>query len=82
MVIEILSPSTAHYDLKEKFRVYERSGVKEYWIVDPEMKTVEIYQNGKEGFSLSVKAEGDAGADSVILRGFSISLDALFSLPD
>lgn len=35
LVIEILSPSTAKYDLQEKKDVYERSGVKEYWVVDP-----------------------------------------------
>jgi Uma2 family endonuclease len=35
LVIEVLSPSTAKYDLQEKKDVYERNGVKEYWIVDP-----------------------------------------------
>lgn len=35
LVIEILSPSTAEYDLNDKKDVYERSGVSEYWIVDP-----------------------------------------------
>lgn len=38
LVIELLSPSTSKYDLHEKKDVYERSGVKEYWIVDPESK--------------------------------------------
>src|SRR5699024_2227916 len=35
LVIEILSPSTAKYDLEEKKDIYERFGVKEYWIVEP-----------------------------------------------
>ena len=35
LVIEILSPGTAKYDLNEKKAVYERCGVTEYWIVDP-----------------------------------------------
>jgi hypothetical protein len=43
--IEILSPSTGYYDVKYKKSVYEKFGVKEYWIVDPKDKTVEIYQN-------------------------------------
>ena len=43
LVIELLSPSTAKYDRNEKKDVYERSGVKEYWIVDPESKEVEGY---------------------------------------
>ena len=36
LIIEILSPSTAKYDLNEKKDVYARSGVTEYWIIDPE----------------------------------------------
>ncbi len=43
LVIEILSPSTGKLDLKDKFKLYEREGVKEYWIVDPVHKTVHIY---------------------------------------
>lgn len=43
LVIEILSPATAQYDLKEKKRIYERYGVKEYWIVDPATKSVQGY---------------------------------------
>ena len=43
MIIEILSPSTAKYDLKEKKDVYERYGVKEYWTVEPESKQTEGY---------------------------------------
>ena len=40
LIIEILSPSTAYYDLGRKYEVYERSGVKEYWVVHPERKSV------------------------------------------
>jgi Uma2 family endonuclease len=43
LVIEILSPSTAKYDLGEKKDVYERSGVKEYWIIDPATESVHGY---------------------------------------
>jgi len=35
LIIEILSPSTAKYDIGDKKDVYERSGVTEYWIIDP-----------------------------------------------
>ncbi|MDL2319259.1 Uma2 family endonuclease, partial [Eubacteriales bacterium OttesenSCG-928-A19] len=40
MVIEILSPSTARYDQNRKLDLYLEAGVREYWIVDPEMRSV------------------------------------------
>lgn len=40
MIIEILSPSSARRDKLEKFQLYRRVGIREYWIVDPETKTV------------------------------------------
>lgn len=43
LVIEILSPGTAKYDLMKKKDVYERRGDKEYWIVNPETKLVQGY---------------------------------------
>lgn len=45
LVIEILSPSTAYYDLRKKYWKYEEYGVKEYWIVDPDGRSVEVYIN-------------------------------------
>jgi Uma2 family endonuclease len=42
-VIEILSPSSAHRDMGEKLRLYERHGVGEYWIVDPAGNTVTVH---------------------------------------
>lgn len=44
LVIEILSASTGKYDLEDKKDVYERSGVKEYWIIDPQSKSAKGYQ--------------------------------------
>lgn len=43
LVVEILSPSTARNDRKHKKDVYEAAGVREYWIVEPETKSVEVY---------------------------------------
>ncbi len=49
LVVEILSPATAAKDLKEKFVLYERVGVVEYWIVHPVEKAVTIYRRDPEG---------------------------------
>ena len=35
LIVEILSPSTSYYDTKRKFRLYEKHGVQEYWLIDP-----------------------------------------------
>lgn len=42
-IVETLSPSTALRDKTDKMRAYEKAGVKEYWIVSPQGKSVEIY---------------------------------------
>lgn len=44
LVVEVLSPGTAAKDMKIKLALYERVGVKEYWLVDPGNKTVQVYQ--------------------------------------
>ena len=43
LIIEILSPSTARMDRFLKFDLYQRAGVREYWIVDPDTRTVQVY---------------------------------------
>ena len=43
LIVEIQSFSTARYDLTEKFNLYEASGVREYWIVFPYEKCVEVF---------------------------------------
>ena len=42
MVVEILSPSTRRHDRLVKLNLYQRAGVREYWIVNPEDKTVQV----------------------------------------
>ena len=48
-IIEILSPHTRKKDLQLKYDVYEEAGVKEYWIVMPQEKLIEVFilENGK-----------------------------------
>ena len=46
LVIEILSPTTAHRDRGIKRKLYQRQGVEQYWIVDPDSQTVEVWTFG------------------------------------
>ena len=78
LVIEVLSPSNAYYDLTHKKNIYEETGVKEFWVVDPEEKTVEIYENVKNTFLLYSKAKNSGVVNSKILPGLSIEIVKLF----
>lgn len=49
LVVEITSPSTFQKDLKEKFILYEKVGVQEYWIVYPEENTICVFHLTPEG---------------------------------
>ncbi len=49
LIIEILSPSSARRDTKDKRRLYQKFGVKEYWIADPVHKKVDVYRLGEDG---------------------------------
>ncbi len=78
LVIEILSPSTAYYDLRQKKRVYEKSGVKEYWIVDPMEKGIEVYENVNGEFRLFSEARGKEGVKSKLIEGFGVEAEKVF----
>lgn len=45
LVVEVLSPSTTNYDRGAKLETYGRAGVREYWLVSPLARTVEVYLN-------------------------------------
>ncbi|MDP3176282.1 MAG: Uma2 family endonuclease [Spirochaetaceae bacterium] len=49
LVVEILSPSTHVKDLREKYDLYERMGVREYWVVDPAGESIDRFVRGDAG---------------------------------
>lgn len=78
LVAEVLSPSSAYHDLRTKFRAYEQAGVQEYWIVDPERRSVEVFVSSNGKFQLRQEAEGEGAVQSVLLAGFSVDLADVF----
>ncbi len=78
LIMEILSPSTAYYDLKDKKRLYEASGVKEYWIVDPMAREIEVYELVDGRYALFGRQERQGALTSKLLRGFSVDLTDIF----
>lgn len=52
LVVEILSPGTFRYDRGYKMNIYAQNGVKEYWIVDADSLSIEVYYNIDYRFEL------------------------------
>jgi len=78
LAIEILSPSNAYYDLRQKKDIYEKYGVKEYIIIDPIQETAELYALEDGLFKLQQKAAKTELLHSMVLAGFSFDLQKLF----
>ena len=78
IVVEILSPSNNKKELKNKYEVYEESGVKEYWVVIPSEKAITIYVlvDGKYITTRPLFA-GDI-ATSTVLPGFKLDVGNVF----
>ncbi|XZF12574.1 Uma2 family endonuclease [Chitinophagaceae bacterium MMS25-I14] len=78
IVVEILSPGNNAKELRNKYEVYEESGVKEYWIVSPQDKTFLVYTLKDGSFQPSrLMVPGDVVTTSV-LPGFEIKMAELF----
>jgi Uma2 family endonuclease len=77
MVIEILSQSTAARDRVQKFSLYLRTGVREYWIVDPDSKTVSAYLLSGSQYVAHSYADDDVAPVNV-LDGCMIDLRDVF----
>ena len=79
MVVEILSPSTRRHDRLTKFNLYQRAGVREYWIVDPADKSVQVFTL-TDGLLLPHEVYDRKGVAKVnVLEGCFIELSKVFS---
>ena len=79
LVMEILSPATQRHVRVSKFNLYQKAGVREYWIVDPESKSVQVFV--LDGEHYAAKDFGTA-ADTIkvsVLEGCAIDLSQVFS---
>jgi Uma2 family endonuclease len=78
LVVEILSPGTEARDRGYKKVLYGRYGVREYWIIDPQTQSLEVYTLDEEGLVLQ-KTYGDAQTiESGLFPGMSIELAEVF----
>ena len=78
LVVEIISPGTEDRDRHYKKTLYARHGVVEYWIVDPDAKTVEVYKLGEKGFELVRAYKESEVLESPLLPGLEVDLKEVF----
>jgi Uma2 family endonuclease len=78
LVVEILSKSTAQYDRGDKRDTYEQFGVREYWLVDPAKKSIELYSFVNERFKLVSYFEETGVLKSIVLEGFEMDIEQVF----
>jgi len=78
LVVEVLSPGNNKKELKNKYEVYQESGVKEYWVIQPEMENLTVYTL-KEGKYVASRlfTRGDVVKSSCI-EGFELDLEDVF----
>jgi Uma2 family endonuclease len=79
LVIEILSPSTASRDLILKRKLYGKYGVQEFWIVNPDAKTIEILTLIESGLEPCRRFADGSTLTSPLLPGLVIKLDEIFA---
>lgn len=80
LVIEVLSPATAERDRTYKRTLYARHGVREYWLVDPETRSIEVLTHAPSGFQheATYRAGANAVLTSPLLPGLQIPLSEIF----
>ncbi len=80
LIVEVVSPSSASYDTIEKRGVYEKYGVKEYWLVFPQEKAIEVLTLENSIYREFCKANKTGVIRSKVLNGLAMDLTDVFEL--
>lgn len=72
LVAEILSPHSIHRDRHRKMKLYEQEGVRDYWIVDPANRAIEVFTLAEAGYELTSFAAERGQITSQVLEGFGV----------
>ncbi len=78
LVVEILSPNNSDRDQQMKARLYAQAGVREYWIVSPEAKVIEVLVLRDGGYTVHLRAGYDELVGSTVLTQLSFPASRAF----
>jgi Uma2 family endonuclease len=78
-IVEILSDSTRQNDYHIKFQDYAAHGVSEYWIVDPEIQTIEQFHLQGSQFELKHRFKHDDQISSIVIEGFVLDIGNIWA---
>lgn len=81
LVIEVVSPGeeARQRDLETKRHEYAKAGISEYWVVDPELKTITVLTLDGDTYKTHGEFQPGTAADSVLLPGLQIDVTATFA---
>jgi Uma2 family endonuclease len=79
LAVEILSPSTRSRDQRLKRDVYERTGVQEYWIVDPDGDAIEVFVHAGNGFAQPRRFSRGETLTTRLLPGLELPLERILA---
>jgi Uma2 family endonuclease len=79
--VEIISPDSVARDRGEKYQEYEKGGVRESWLIDPERKTAEFFVLSKRGTYQPAVFDADGVFHSAVLKGVWIKVAWLWQKP-
>lgn len=78
-VCEVLSPSTGLLDRRRKLPIYAREGVKHAWLVEPRMRSLEVYRLDGEGYRFVIAQGADDVARLEPFEAIELDLAALWT---
>jgi Uma2 family endonuclease len=79
LVVEVISPSNRGHDRLTKYALYARAGVREYWLIDPDARRIDIHALDRDALHLVQSAADDDIVISPLLAADEIPVAAVFA---
>ncbi len=76
----MLPPTTVQMDREEKFSEYAQAGIPEYWIIDPDERTVEVFVLQNNHYVLQGRFRPGQTVRSTLLPDFEVTVDDIFGM--